>query len=59
MGSFANQAMSAKQAKFPAGRGRTLALLCLGLWRRRVKQGLQIPVAKAVDLELTAIDGFQ
>ena len=59
VGSFTDQAMSAKHTKFSANGGRPLALLCLGLGGPGVEQGLQIAVAKAIDLELAAMDGLQ
>ncbi len=51
--------MRAEQAEFSAGRGRTLALVGLGVGRGGIEQGLQIPVTKAGDAELAAIDSFQ
>ena len=58
-GSLANQAVRAKQAEFSASRGRTLALVGLGVGRGGIEQGLQIPVTKAADVELAVIDSFQ
>ena len=58
-GAFANEAVRAEQAQLAADRGRAFTLFGFGLGRGGVEQRLQIAIAKAIDLELTAKYGLE